>query len=104
LSGYHALSGVYRGVQKENALGKKIDDLRHVFLKLSKRYGTEDVDVQRLQTDLSALEKYECLHPERIYSKRTNLDFQSPAKRMYYAESARQGEFSLSNAAQATLS
>jgi hypothetical protein len=85
-------------------LGKKLDHLRRVLLKLAKRYGTEDVDVQRLQTELSALEKYECLHPERIYPKRTNLDFQSPAKRMYYAESTRRGEFSLSNAAHATIS
>jgi hypothetical protein len=78
-------------------LEKTIDHLRRFLLKLSQRYGTEDVDVQLLRAELSALEKFECLHPERIFPKRTNLDFQTPAKRLYFAASAHQGEFSLSN-------
>ena len=64
---------------------RKLDNLRRAVAKLSKRYGAGDVDVQRLHAELAAVESLERTYPERMIPRRTNIDFQTPAKRLYYA-------------------
>jgi len=66
---------------------RKIDHLRHLIAKLSNRYGADDVDVQRLHAELAEVESWERSHPVRMIPRRTNVDFLTPAKRMYHAAS-----------------
>ena len=68
---------------------RKLDNLRRAVAKLSKRYGAGDVDVQRLQAELAAIESLERTYPERMIPSRTNIDFRTPARRLYHAAGPR---------------
>ena len=61
-----------------------------MVLRFANRYGFEDIDVQNLQADIDALDLFERRYPDNMSLTRSNLDFQTAAKRMYYAEIAHQ--------------
>ena len=75
-----------------------------MLLRLSRRQGTAGVDVKLVREEVIALEKLECLHPERIFSKGTNVGFQTATKRMYCAASVLKVELSLSKPSTVNLS
>lgn len=68
-------------------MGKKTGKLRRVVTKLSERYGPEDEDVVRLQSELQVLESLEVRRPERRSYKPQEFKFQTPAKQLYFADS-----------------
>ena len=67
-------------------MGKKVDNLRRVVQDLETRYGKEDLDVQRLQSELTALEQ---VKERRIVERRAATphkhNFQSLAKQHFHA-------------------
>ena len=67
-------------------MGKKVDNLRRVVQDLETRYGKEDLDVQRLQSELNALEQ---VKERRIGERRAapphKHNFQSLAKQHFHA-------------------
>lgn len=64
-------------------MGKKIEKLRRVVNKLSNRYGADDIDVQRLQSELEVLLALEQRRPERRSYKVADFKFQTPAKQLF---------------------
>ena len=66
-------------------MGKKTEKLKRVVQKLSKRYGVDDENVQRLQAELIFLESLEVSRPERRTYGAQHFSFQTPAKQLYFA-------------------
>lgn len=69
-------------------MSKKSDKLQRIVKKLSRRYGAEDADVQRLQLTLDALEADKKLLTERRSLKFASPVFMTRAKQLYYAAAA----------------
>lgn len=67
-------------------MSKKIDNLRRVVQDLENRYGKEDADVQRLQSELNSLEQ---VKERRFVDRRAATphkhNFQSLAKQRFHA-------------------
>lgn len=68
-------------------MGKKSEKLRRVVNKLGQRYGVEDTDVQRLQSELDVLEAFEFRYPSKFKYKSPGHAFRTPAKQLFYAGS-----------------
>ena len=68
-------------------MGKKTEKLRRVVNKLGQRYGVEDADVQRLQSELDVLEAFEFRYPSKFEHTSPGHAFSTPAKQLFYAAS-----------------
>lgn len=68
-------------------MGKKTEKLQRVVNKLSNRYGADDEDVVRLQTELEVLAALEQRRPERRSYKAMDFKFQTPAKQLFLGSS-----------------
>jgi hypothetical protein len=66
-------------------MGQKSDKLRRLVDKLAQRYGSEDADVQRLQSELDVLDAFEFRYPNRFEKKSPGHTFRTPAKQLFYA-------------------
>jgi hypothetical protein len=64
---------------------KKTEKLRQVVKKLSARYGADDLDVRRLQTELDVLVALESQRAGNASKSLQEVRFQSPAKQLYLA-------------------
>ena len=64
-------------------MGKKINEIRHLISELANRYGDEDGDVQRLKSELAAIEAVKIDRQERRKATPSVLPFKPNAKRIY---------------------
>jgi hypothetical protein len=69
---------------KEMRMAKKTDQLRQLVHEMGDRYGADDVDVQRLQQELQALERTDVVKPvERRKLQVCRYSFGSLARQHY---------------------
>lgn len=70
-------------------MGKKAEKLRRIVNKLSHRYGTDDPDVQRLQSELDVLDAFDFRYPDKFDAKSRVHEFRTSARQLYYASADR---------------
>ena len=66
-------------------MGKKTEKLRRIVDKLGQRYGADDSDVQRLQSELDGLEAFEFCYPNKYEHKSPGHAFSTRARQLYVA-------------------
>ncbi len=66
-------------------MSKKMEKLKRIVSKLSARYGADDPDVHRIQSEMMLLSEMETKHPELSAKKAAKYSFQSSARQLYMA-------------------
>jgi len=70
-------------------MGKKAEKLRRMVNKMAVRYGADDPDVQRLQSELDALDAFDFRYPEKFEAKARGREFRTSARQLFYANAAK---------------
>ena len=70
-------------------MGKKAEKLRRMVNKMAIRYGADDPDVLRLQSELDALDAFDFRYPEKFEAKARGREFRTSARQLFYANASK---------------